>query len=248
MFNNLHHAGKVSEQLHDLADRLRQARADDDFIETDLNAWMITIRDLKRDFTPLDATFDVHEDRSRILVGRMGVHPPAEEQELRQLKRFGESLGDVSIEEYGRVIVHRGSSSENTFVRGTTEYSSGKHRVRLLLEKSDPRFSMGFFIISKSTNTRSESFDLERSCFGWYSSDATCPRDTGQPAVKNNFDMRGQRILQIELTLDCNNRTISYFNETTKNRRAMNVDITKCPFPWQLFFYLFDTGDSVRFV
>jgi hypothetical protein len=67
--------------------------------------------------------------------------------------------------------------------------------------------------------------------------------------VDENFqDMKGQTTFEIELQLDCDNRKISYVNQRTKNRREMNVDITKCPFPWQVRFYLYKAGDCVRFL
>jgi hypothetical protein len=60
--------------------------------------------------------------------------------------------------------------------------------------------------------------------------------------------MKGQTRFAIELELDCDNQTISYVNQRTKKGREMIVDITKCPFPWQIRFCLYEVGDYVQFL
>jgi hypothetical protein len=80
--------------------------------------------------------------------------------------------------------------------------------------------------------------------YGWSSDDIAYGAEMG--VGKNFRDMKGQTKFEIEFELDCDNRQISYVNQKTKNRRKINVNIEKCPFPWQVEFYLFETGDSVQ--
>jgi hypothetical protein len=58
--------------------------------------------------------------------------------------------------------------------------------------------------------------------------------------------MKGETTLQIEFLIDCDHQKIGYMNERTKCTKEMNVDLDLCPFPWQLYFYLYDTSDRVR--
>lgn len=85
------------------------------------------------------------------------------------------------------------------------------------------------------------------SVYGWSSDDQTVG---GGYAQSQNFfneqDMKGETTLQIEFFIDCDNRKISYINERTKCNKEMNVNLDLCPFPWQLYFYLYDTNDRVR--
>jgi hypothetical protein len=50
----------------------------------------------------------------------------------------------------------------------------------------------------------------------------------------------------ISLVFDCTNRTISYTNERSQCNQQLNIDINKCPFPWQLHVNLFGEDDRVR--
>jgi hypothetical protein len=83
-------------------------------------------------------------------------------------------------------------------------------------------------------------------CRGWSSDDGIENSDDEIVGDKNFRDMKGQTRFEIELQLDCDNRKISYVNQGTKKRREMNIDITKCPFPWQVLFYMYAVGDCVQ--
>ncbi len=50
----------------------------------------------------------------------------------------------------------------------------------------------------------------------------------------------------ITLVFDCDNQMISYTNERTEYTHQINIDINKCPFPWQLHINLFGEDDRVR--
>jgi hypothetical protein len=82
--------------------------------------------------------------------------------------------------------------------------------------------------------------------YGWLSDDSIYSANVRMAVDKNYRDMNGQTRFEIEL--DCDNQTISYINQEIKNRREMIVDITKCPFLWQIRFCLYEVGDYVQFL
>ncbi len=186
----------------------------------------------------------IHEDSTK-LNGKISVTKAMQHRE--QDERFGELFGNVRIEENGRMIIHGGTKSD-ACVRGTCEYSLGKHKIRFIVTKKDAAFYMSFGIISKSQLIPQNEGDMKRSTYGWTSDDQTLPPSVKMPVSKKFQDMSDQTTFEIELSLDCDNRKISYFNQQTKNTREMNVDITKCPLPWQLLFDLFDVSDCVQLI
>jgi hypothetical protein len=87
----------------------------------------------------------------------------------------------------------------------------------------------------------------ELSVYGWSSDDQTVGGSYSQSQNSyNQRDMKGETTLQIEFFIDCDNKKVSYYNERTRCTKEMNVDLDLCPFPWKLYFYLYDIDDRVR--
>ncbi|CAF1102080.1 unnamed protein product [Rotaria sp. Silwood1] len=225
----------VSTELHNQAEELRKARIDDDFVETDIHKWINMLEKVQHNVNNFIHSTTVSEDSTELGV-----------QNSENEERFGKSLGNICIAEDGLLAYHLKLDIGDAFVCGMKEYSSGKYEIRFLMNKKDFEYTMSFNIISKSTSIPKNEFDLEKSSYGWYSNDNICLCGADLSLYTVHHDMSGETTFEIELLIDCDNRKISYFNERTKNRRELNVDITKCPFPWQLLFYLFNVEDSVR--
>jgi hypothetical protein len=234
----------VSKELHGLAERLRKARTDDDYVETDLRAWTTMLEKLKRDVTTVSPSVAICQDPEETLVTK--IYVSTTKQHIEQGERFGESFGNILICDSGRAARHTGPQKNYAFVRGTGEYSSGRHKIRFQVNKKNAVYLIFFGIISKLTLIPQNQNVMETTACGWYSSDGIVPSDGGLPVSKDFRDMKGQLKLDIELVLDCDNQMISYFNQQTKNTREMNVDTKKFPLPWQILFYLYDIEDSVR--
>ncbi|CAF3183490.1 unnamed protein product [Rotaria sp. Silwood2] len=234
----------ISKELHDLAEQLRKARIDDDFVETDLHKWTNMLEKLQRDVTNATPSVTINEDPTKLLVTKISIDSTMQ-QHLEE-ERFGKFIGNVCIADNGLLAYHCGLEENDAFVWGRQEYSSGRHRIRFVINKKASSYSTSFNIISKSTSRLDSQSDLEKSGYGWFSDDHICCGGADVSFYKLRHDMKGETIFEIELLIDCDNQKISYFNERTKNKRELNVDIKKCPFPWQLLFYLFDVEDSVR--
>jgi hypothetical protein len=203
------------------------------------------LQQLKNDVTIPSSSIHIQEDPTQTLVAKMYL--VTSKQHSRQSERFSKSVGNIRIEENGLVMRHCGPRNDTAFVRGIGEYSSGTHKIRFLIKKNSIKYSTSFSVVSKLTLISKGLSGLYNSC-GWNSNDDMFSTDATAAIDRNFRDMRGETTFEIELELDCDRRKISYVNQGTKNRRELNVDIRKCPFPWQLEFYLFEVGDCVRFL
>ena len=215
-------------------------------METDLRTWATMLEKLKNDVKTPSSSIRIGEDPTQVLVAKIFL--ATSEQHSEPTERFGQSYGDILIKENGLVALQCGPKNSNTYVRGTGEYSSGKHNVRFLFKKGSITRDTSFHVISKSKLISEVTFKSFYQVYGWTSKDAAFPFDAEVPMPENFRDMSGQTTLEIEFHLDCDNRKISYVNQRTKNHRELKVDIRKCPFPWQVGFHLFEIGDYVRFL
>ncbi len=229
----------MSKELHDLAERLQKARIDDDYVETDLRTWTTMLQKLKDDMNLNTSSIFLQEDQTQTVIGRMYISGTT-----KQTEKFKESFGSVRIDDDGLLATHCGARNDTALVRGIGEYSSGKHNIRFLFKKNNVEYITSFEIVSKlmPINASNSNYRLH----GWSSLDEIYSCDVETIVDEYFQDMKDQTEFQIELQLDCDNRKISYVNQGTKNRREMNVNISKCPFPWQVEFYMFAVGDYVR--
>jgi hypothetical protein len=179
-----------------------------------------------------------------VLVGKMNVS--LVKQQLELTERFHEFVGDIHLEDQGRVAVHSDASSSNAYVRGITDYSKGKHKIRFIIHRNNTMFLMSFDIISKSVDIFGLWSNTNYHTYGWCTDDGANNPDKASSIPEYVRDLRGETTLELELLIDCDNRKIGYFNERTKITREMNIDIKKCPFPWKLQFFLYGGGDRVQ--
>lgn len=198
---------------------------------------MNTIEELKCDTNAIIPTVNIYEDSAVTLIGKLHISLP--KAKSIDDERFGEFYGSVRIEDNGRVALHTGPKQSNAHVRGTREYTTGKHLIRLVIHKRNAAFNMSFTIISKSVNCDP---------YGWYTDDDISNPDYSCMSSKDFKDFYGETSFELELTIDCDQRKISYFNERTKKKHEINVNIKICPFPWQLHFELFDCGDRIQLI
>ncbi len=225
-----------SETLKYLSQRLRKAREEDDYVENDLQLWSMKLENLKRDLTTVNSTLMLREEPKSTLITKIQL--TSIKQEIFSNEIFLRSVGDLHIEDNSQLAIHGNQKRSDAFLCGQNEYTKGKHKIRFIINKKDAEYITTFGIASMQS---------QLSVYGWSSDDQTVGGSYSQSENNSHqHDMKGEIILQIEFTIDCDNRKISYFNERTQCTKEMNVDLNLCPFPWQLYFYLYDTGDRVR--
>ncbi|CAF1552921.1 unnamed protein product [Rotaria sp. Silwood1] len=226
----------ASETLKYFSQRLRKAREEDDYIENDLHLWSLKLENIKKDLTTMNSSIILREDLKDTLIAN--VYLSSIKQQILTNESFLRSVGDIYIEDNGQLAVHGDQKRSDAFLCGKNEYIRGKHKIRFIINKKNSDYITTFGIAS---------IESQLSVYGWSSDDQTVGGGYSQSKnVFNQRDMKGETILQIEFVIDCDNRKISYFNERTRCTKEMNVDLDLCPFPWQLYFYLYDTGDRVR--
>lgn len=226
----------ASETLKYLSQRLRKAREDDDYIENDLQSWTIKIESLKKDLTTLNLSLILHEDLKTVLIPKIELS--SLKQQIFPDDMFSRSVGDIYIEDNGQLAIHGLKKRSDAFLCGRNEYTTGKHKIRFIINKKDPEYLTTFGIASMHSQS---------SVYGWSSDDQTVGGKYSQTQnYLNQQDMKDEIILQIELTIDCDKKKISYLNERTRCTKEINVDMNSCPFPWQLYFYLYDINDRIR--
>ncbi|CAF4719956.1 unnamed protein product [Rotaria sp. Silwood1] len=129
------HVEKVSKKLNDLAERLRKARIDDDYVETDLQIWTIKLDKWKRYISAVSYSIHINEDPTNVLIAKMYISSTIQQLDFEQ--RFGEVFGDINIEDNGRVIKHGTSECGNAYARTIGKYSQGKHKVQFIINKKN---------------------------------------------------------------------------------------------------------------
>ncbi len=50
----------------------------------------------------------------------------------------------------------------------------------------------------------------------------------------------------LELLIDCDEHQIRLTNERTNGTYILDIDLIKCPFPWQLNVIIYFSGDRIR--
>ncbi|CAF0847806.1 unnamed protein product [Adineta steineri] len=231
----------ISSELHDLAERLRKAREDDDFVEADLREWTTKLQELKLTTPDIHRTVIIDQDPSTILVTKINITTIDRKPKVNYETLMGVS-GNVQIQDNGRKAFQP-DNTNTSYVRGSKTYSNGQHKIRFTLNKIQLSSLSIFGIISKIETL----LMWQSSCYGWANDDTCYHGGVGSSKyITTKNDFHGKNFSIIELLLDCDNRMIQYYNEQTKNTRKLNINLEICPFPWQIFFYFHSTGDCVQ--
>ncbi|CAF1183377.1 unnamed protein product [Adineta ricciae] len=151
--------------------------------------------------------------------------------------------GDLRVENRQQTAIH-GPSVAHAVVRGSDEYSRGKHRFRFRIESFNNNKWIFFGIISHKTTLQAHTWAVP-TCYGWGGQDSVilnCAMHSRFNGYNCDFELNDT----IELTLDCDQQMISIMNQRTQCNYSMKVDVKKCPFPWHFVLNLFYPGDQVR--
>ncbi|CAF3001584.1 unnamed protein product [Rotaria sp. Silwood2] len=254
------HKRTVSQELNLLTERIKKARVEDDFFETDLIDWISTLNKLTDKLMNVSLSNSIKEDQSAPLIYQLKLvitsstfddkdkdmfqYHETEPQIATSGDIFEHCSSGANIEDHGQLVEH--SDSDYTVeVRGKIGYSSGTHRLRFQIEKN-PRGTWIFFgIISKSQPMQKYSYESS-SAYGWvdyndyFLNGVRQNHETGilfHHTIENDI---------IALVFDCTNRKIYYTNVRSQKSQQLNIDINKCPFPWQLHINIYGRRDCVR--
>lgn len=243
---------KFIEILEPLAQELDISYKENIFVEADLNIWTTKLEKLKTELiAPLKIAMKRDYYGAPLITKICVIETPDDV--------FQESIGNIKIDNTGKVIKHGFWDSYET-VRGRGEYSSGCYQFHFQIVNFDTNFVNGFFfgIISKRTLIKKNTPPAYTSC-GWTGS-IIDPSDSshtcclvgvnrGKYNNKANHKIPFRNIEKydiFELLINCDQQKIRLVNTRTNEVDEITINLDEHPFPWQLNFSLYSSKQCVR--
>jgi hypothetical protein len=232
------HSAQLTEALTKLANEINYARQEDEYLETDIQQWTQQLNKLKDDLTKLP-TFDIQQEENVIpLISRISI-------DISNNEVFERTLDNIELEDNDQAVVH-GQINNYATARGKSEYLCGQHRLRLKIEEYNSSKWIFVGIISKDVLMKGTSVNTP-SIYGWAGADQVYINGFLNSSY-NKYQSDIQKNDILELFIDCDERKICLRNERTHSSYELNVDLNKCPFPWQLNVIMYFAGDRIRFL
>jgi hypothetical protein len=233
------HIISVKKSLENLTEKLEQVRNDEKPSEIFLRQWRDKLEKLKIDLITPDTIKLRKDDDDIAFISKIIVII------IQPNDFFERSAGNIRIQDNGQTVIH-GQWSDHSSVRGKGEYLSGQHRFRFKLEELDPDKWVFFGIVSKNAPIRAVSITTP-TAYGLAGQDGICLNGVYQNTNKNGYKSDMEVNDTIELFIDCDHQILRLTNERTHSSHELNIDIIKCPFPWQLLLGLCcSAGDRIR--
>lgn len=233
------HIINIKKSLENITEKLEEIQNNEKLSEVFLLQWKDTLDKLKNDLITPD-TIKIRKDDDDIAFISKLVVNIVEPNDL-----FERSAGNLRIEDNGQTIIH-GQWSDHSSVRGKGEYSTGQHRFRFKIEELDPDKWAFFGIVSKTTPIQSISITTP-TAYGLAGQDGICLNGKYQNINKIGYKSDMEMNDKLELFIDCDRHLIRLTNERTHSSYELQIDIEKCPFPWQLLLGLCcSAGDRIR--
>ena len=230
---------RMNEDLIQLKQQLCRARQDEDFFESDLKEWNNKLGILRK-VLAVPITINIAQPEKRplaILPITFGICTPS--------GFFERSTGDIRIEDNGQLILH-GMTSSQAAVRGRDELGWSQHLFRFKIESLTNIEWILFGVISKDAPVQEESY-LTASSYGWGGKNQVYINGV-ENSTHNGYKTDMKMNDTMSLLIDCRQQTLRLTNERTRSTYTLEIDITKCPFPWQLNLNLYNPNDRVRVI
>jgi hypothetical protein len=208
-----------NEKFDHLKEQIELARQDGGFYENDLREWSERLNQLQRNFIDQQA-IKIDEEVSAIsFIPKICINVLSNDQD---------ETSSSPYEDYSPL-------------NGKDEYSSGKHLLRFKIDQYESNSSILLGITSKSVSNISNPYK-NPTFYGW--TEKNLVYLAGNPEEKfNGYESDFQTNDTYVLTIDCNEEIIHLTNVRTNRSYSLDVDLRKCPFPWELNVHLFNDGD-----
>ncbi|CAF1473787.1 unnamed protein product [Adineta steineri] len=212
----------VKEKLALLTKQLSEAREYGNYFENDISEWTEKLQKLKRTFIE-QQKIQLHEDRSSpAFISKISLDDMSNDNPTESFPR------SAYQSKYQRFIIERNDDPYKTV---NSDYSSGVHSFRFKIKEYGPNTSVILGIISKTVSEDIDTY-INRTFYGWSEKNLVYLGDD----IKANYngyktDIQADDIFM--LNIDCDRESISLTNERTARTHVLDVDIRKCPFPWQ---------------
>ncbi|UJR18022.1 hypothetical protein I4U23_004923 [Adineta vaga] len=175
---------------------------------------------------------------------------------IRTTERFDETGGyGISLRNNNQIFEKLYATYGGNYARGQQKYSNGKHSIRFQLEpildnKEANIILVG--IISSNVIATDQYFNQTPSLYAWETSSHEWEDET--TIVQNGIHQKVSKDKWsgaetgdiLELTIDCDQQSISIQNETRKGSNSMKVDLKNSPLPWKFITIFSMYSDRVR--
>ena len=242
------HTRDIKQRLDHLTQQLRKARDDDYFFENDLKQWTDKLQQLKQDFYA-PSSIHIHKiENNESLLSKLVINQQQQQQQQTLTDDdFQQTVGKISISEQNKVITHN-ITNQFAFVRGRRDYSQGQHSFCFKIENISAGKWAFFGIISKSAPNQITNNRPTPKSYG-FSGDQVVWLDGKLRKNLNGYNSDFRINDTILLLINCDLRKLTLTNQRTNTRLPIDVDIDKCPFPWQLCLGLYYApGESIRMI
>jgi hypothetical protein len=230
---------QLNETLTKIAHEINHAHQEDEYFEKDIQEWIQQLNKLKNDLIK-SPTLNIRQDKNIIpFISKIFI-------DLSNNEVFERIFGNVELEDNDQVGVH-GQTDSYATIRGKGEYLCGQHRLRLKIEEYHSSKWIFLGIISKDVLLIEENSINIPSIYGWAGPNQVYINGKYNSSY-NKYPSDVQKNDILELFIDCDQRKIGLRNERTDSSYELDVDLDKCPFPWQLNVIIYFAGDRIRFL
>jgi len=231
------HTTKITEELKHLTQELTAARSENNFIEIDLKEWMERLEQWTKELSTPSAINIQQEKSDSPFIQKIIVN-------LKKNEFFDRATAKIKIEDNGQVIIAVSGGYSTARCQG--DYSSGQHKFRFKIEQKNSSNWIHFGIVSQNVPLQETSYTT-RTTFGWI----THGYVVLNAAATSGYNGYRSDVIEndtVELFLDCDRRKICLTNERTNNKHELDVNVTQCPFPWQIHIGLYYQNYRVRYL
>ena len=195
----------LKEQLSKLTQDLHQARIHGEFFENDVKQWFEQLEHLQHTFIDQQRV-QIYQDPNAVpFISKISLR----DESTTLIETYDDRLADYSMDEE------------------THLHSTGEHQLRFKIEDYRPDCSIRFGIVSGTKLTEQNS-----TFYGWGENNFVYLAGVSI----ENFDAYisdYQADDHVLLIMDCDRERITLTNERTRRTHRLDVDLHKCPFPWQ---------------
>jgi hypothetical protein len=209
----------LKEKIEELNEQIDSARQDGGFYENDLQEWSERLNELQRNFIE-QQTIKIDEE--------IGAIPFIPKISINVLSNDHEEASSSPYEDYSPL-------------NEKDEYSSGKHLLRFKIDQYESNSSILLGITSKTISNISNPY-RNPTFYGW--TEKNLVYLAGIPEENfNGYESDFQTNDTYVLTIDCNREMINLTNARTNRSFDLDIDLRKCPFPWELNVHLFNDSE-----
>jgi len=218
-----HRTDNLKEKIATLTQQLNKARKDGGYFEADLDSWTEKLQKLQQLFREQQKV-QIYQETSTIpFISKISLIEGLDDTFTNPIPNipYGSHYQDIK-QDY---------CDDYLMTRDRSEYSSGSHSIRFKIEQYGPNSSFLLGIISKPSSQSNNPYE-NPTFYGWGEKN----RVYRGGDVQYNYHGYKTYIRTDDLftlNMDCARETISLTNERTGRTNVLDVDITKCPFPWQ---------------